>query len=605
MRRATVAVLTLCCLPSGLAPGAEVDYGNAVASALKANKLADVNRLCIQWAKAEPGDERPRIILGRVMLKAGMVERAIEQFELATEANPLSPAPRCEMGLLFLSGSKPDMAIKEFDQALRVAPACLAAMVGRARAKLLKGDSQEALEDAERALGADSKSPEARAILADCLLALGKTTEALVEFERVLGAAPANADALFGLAKACQIIGKDDDAQQYWSRFLEVEPSGARAERARNGWVVLKSQRLPKTCRYYPVWSPDGKRIMFGYGSPRIISLADESIVDIVAPDGAKLFNHAWSPDGKELLCRKALSNGKPGVFLHTLQPDGMAPLARPEPLGVASMGQFSPDGAKVLLSGGSIVRGGKYIPVGLALFDITAGQLGGVPWLNRKRSGRNQGAWGPDGETIVFHAYGRDRDDRAIFTMRIGDRATARQLTDNGAFNSIPAVSPDGRSVAYATRDEGPQMIHLTRASGGSDPVVVGRGSAPCWSPDGHRLAYDAGGGIVIAHLGGLDPSPVRISTKQEAGQLLVTLTNRAEDSVAVTLDYALFDADSFRVAQGHLGEPAMALKSGDQVECQLNLADSQAKGDCTVKLTAVTVDGKRAVKLVDVSIP
>ena len=44
-----------------------------------------------------------------------MVNRAIEQFELAAEANPLSPVPRCEMGLLFLKEKKPDVAAKEFE----------------------------------------------------------------------------------------------------------------------------------------------------------------------------------------------------------------------------------------------------------------------------------------------------------------------------------------------------------------------------------------------------------------------------------------------------------------------------------------------------------
>ena len=89
---------------------ADVDYPKAVAEAQERGNLAEVNRLCAAWSVAEPGDERPHLVLGRVLKDTGHIDRAVEQFELAAEANPLSPVPRCELGSVFLREGKPDMA---------------------------------------------------------------------------------------------------------------------------------------------------------------------------------------------------------------------------------------------------------------------------------------------------------------------------------------------------------------------------------------------------------------------------------------------------------------------------------------------------------------
>ena len=76
MSRNMTVTCVLCCLSAALATAADVDYVRAVAAAVKAGKPADVNRLCAQWAAADPGNERPRLILGRALLKAGRADRA-------------------------------------------------------------------------------------------------------------------------------------------------------------------------------------------------------------------------------------------------------------------------------------------------------------------------------------------------------------------------------------------------------------------------------------------------------------------------------------------------------------------------------------------------
>lgn len=102
--------------------------------------------------------------------------------------------------------------------------------------------------------------------------------------------------------------------------------------------------------------------------------------------------------------------------------------------------------------------------------------------------------SWMPDGQSIVFSSDRASRGD--LYRVFLADGRTDR-LTSNFVGRAImPAVSPDGRRVAFAaqTLRVGAfwnfQVHLLDLATGGSEPVPASGGACwPSWSRDGRAL--------------------------------------------------------------------------------------------------------------------
>jgi len=577
-----------------------------VAEAVKTGKLADVNRLCTQWAKAEPSNDRPRIQLGRALMNVGLPDRALEQFELAAEANSLSAEPRCEMGSLFIKRDKLEMAADEFGQALRIDPKSVSALLGNARVKLLKDDPGAALAGARRALDAEPNSVPARVLAGECLLVLFRAGEALTQFQGAVKSEPDNADALFGLARACELNREPLAAQQHWERFVEIEPSGDRAVAVRNGWVVVQTRIVCKSGGRTPcgaTWSPDGRQVAFlsSYRELLAVPLAEGRPKARTVATASDMLAHAtWSPDGKHIAMLAKQKLWTVGV----VPSDGSGELRALSPAhGVC----WSPEQAGLLFFD-TIARGFRSLTL--------AGAESEEPILPSRVRDADGALWefyhshvAPSGRAAACGARLVPSHARfELFVRNLRGAGDCRRLTRTEAYNGMARFSPDGTGIAYVSSARGKFDVWVVAADGSAGPVMLARCDdaggltpQPDWAPDGRAVAYGTRQGIFIAELGGLDPRPVRIAASRQGRALRVTVTSQTDEAQRIDLRWEAFDPQSFRIALGRAGDEPLALKPGGEAERTFEMSPETSGKARTVKVRALNDDGVGAVVLID----
>jgi TolB protein len=93
------------------------------------------------------------------------------------------------------------------------------------------------------------------------------------------------------------------------------------------------------------------------------------------------------------------------------------------------------------------------------------AAQLTAVPADDRPR-------WSPTGSFVAFMSNARD-GNYEIYTVDATSREVTR-LTDNPALDVLPAVSPDGRWVAFASNRDGAWKLYAVPSSGGEARVLA-----------------------------------------------------------------------------------------------------------------------------------
>ncbi len=94
------------------------------------------------------------------------------------------------------------------------------------------------------------------------------------------------------------------------------------------------------------------------------------------------------------------------------------------------------------------------------------------------------------DGKMLAFVAEEHGQWD--LYSSRVRGGARVR-LTNDTAREGAPTFSPDGDRIAFARRrsDTGQSEICIIPTLGGDVVPVIAGGANPSWSPDGNKLAY------------------------------------------------------------------------------------------------------------------
>ncbi len=329
-------------------------------------------------------------------------------------------------------------------------------------------------------------------------------------------------DDYYGLVGVGEVAVAPDGAHVAFTVTTVVE---AENRRHREIWLQplsggrARGQAFPVTSSNEessgPRWSPDGSLLSF------TSSRGDDPnpiwFVRVRGPGGEAFHIDGvdgppvWSPDGSSIAYVRAPERG-PGEF------DGTGAEGRE--------GWIAPDAVSNTLDAarfdGRVVTSIRYKRDGRLAFQphyltrekrqlMVVDAQGGVPRQVTDVSFDVGGpVWSEDGRVVFF--TGDERQDVELDSENTGDiwavdvrAGTVRRLTANPGTESAPAISPDGRRMAFLSTPSRGSQTDLMVAEIGSDGHFRGepvnltdawdlRPGAPMWSADGASIRFSAG---------------------------------------------------------------------------------------------------------------
>jgi serine/threonine-protein kinase len=226
------------------------------------------------------------------------------------------------------------------------------------------------------------------------------------------------------------------------------------------------------------------------------------------SPDGRRIALDFNAPDGRDVW---VLDRADTGLTRVTFDRDGHD-------------ATWTPDGSLIY----STLRDG------LAVFRVRPGNTARAESLFARVGLSYSGLWLPDGSGLVTTASALLPGSRGdIGLIPAGARDSIEPLVATRFEEQWPAVSPDGRWLAFASNQSGSDEIYLRAMAGGEEvQVSLGGGTEPLWSPDGRELFY-------------------RSALRE--GAMLMAATIATSPSLAVTRRQALFPVGDVGTATPH----------------------------------------------------
>jgi dipeptidyl aminopeptidase/acylaminoacyl peptidase len=193
----------------------------------------------------------------------------------------------------------------------------------------------------------------------------------------------------------------------------------------------------------------------------------------------------AVSPDGRKIAFRMNPAGGSDAqmdVWVYEL-PDG--PLTRLTFEGRDDDPSWTPDGKRILFD--SDREGGN------ALWAVPWDGSGAPERILDRTDGLYRTSWLPGGREFLFDER-KPNGSSDIGIAPVDQPDSARLLLSNPYAETWPAISPDGRWLAYQSNESGQEEIYVRPFRGEGTRRQVSRrgGTSPVWSRGGRELFFE-----------------------------------------------------------------------------------------------------------------
>lgn len=304
-----------------------------------------------------------------------------------------------------------------------------------------------------------------------------------------------------------------DVFQLEWASDPQISPDGKQVVYVRNFMDVMKDRRRSNLWVIRangsdhqalttgnvndssPRWSADGKRIAFLSSRDGTMQLhclwVDTNRTACLTRAPATPSAPQWSPDGKQIAFLAHVPEKERPFIELPAAPPGAEWAAPPK---VIRKTIYRADG-----------RG--YLPAGephVFVIGADGGAPGQVTLAPLDLGGRGgQFAWTPDSKALIVAANHRDTsDDEPLDTdlYEVSLEGKLRKLTNRRGPDHSPAVSPDGKHIAYLGFDDKHQGYQVTRlyvvGRNGKEPRLLSGDidrdiQSPAWSKDGKSIFF------------------------------------------------------------------------------------------------------------------
>ena len=235
-------------------------------------------------------------------------------------------------------------------------------------------------------------------------------------------------------------------------------------------------------------WSRSGSLVYVSGGvrarDNAVLRVSRAGLVTAIDTSWSGQFNSiALSPDGRRLAIGVGLGTSALNIWVKQLD---RGPFTRLSFGGRDRRPEWSPDGRTVAFIRDTLTTG---IVVGRSADGTGADRL-----LVRLPQQLQEVAWSRDGEWLVVRTDNAAAGAGDLVGIRTNGDKTPVPLVTSAFTELHPALSPDGRWLAYTSNESGRPEVYVRpfpATSGGLFQVSLGGGGAPRWSRDGSELFF------------------------------------------------------------------------------------------------------------------